>query len=248
MEKKTFAIVDGRELTNEHVEYYKLQMGPQRAQQFASPEGEERLKQEIINQELFYSDAIKNKYEEEELFKKQLEELRVHLLKTYAIGKVVNSVEVTEEDAKNYYDEHPEEFYTEEQVKARHILVATEDEAKEIHLKLGSDADFSELAKEHSNCPSKDRGGDLGYFSKGQMVPEFEEVSYSLEVGTFSEPFQTQFGYHIVIVDDKKEKSKLEFDAVKGDIMKHLSMTMQNEAFYKKVNELKEEFNVEIVK
>ncbi len=247
MENKVFAKVDGRELTNEHVEYYKLQMGAQRAQQFASPEGEERLKAEIINQELFYSDALKNGYDKEELFQKQLEELKVHLLKTYAIGKVMNAVEVTEEDAKAYYDEHPEEFYTEEQVKARHILVADEGKAKEIHAKLTTGEDFSELAKEHSSCPSKERGGDLGYFSKGQMVPEFEKVSYELEVGQFSEPFPTQFGHHIVIVDDKKEKSKLEFDSVKKDIMTHISVMKQNEAFYAKVEELKKEFKVEIL-
>lgn len=90
------------------------------------------------------------------------------------------------------------------QVRASHLLVATEEEAKQIREEILSGKDFADIAAEVSQCPSSANGGDLGFFSRGMMVPEFDEVSFTLEVGELSEPVQTQFGWHLLIVTDKK--------------------------------------------
>jgi len=90
-------------------------------------------------------------------------------------------------------------------VRASHILVPTEEKATWIYKELKNGKDFANLAKEYSECPSKANGGDLGYFGKGQMVKEFEDVAFSMNEGDFSKPFKTQFGYHIVKLTGKKK-------------------------------------------
>lgn len=131
-----------------------------------------------------------------------------NLIKT---GEIINAyqtmymeeLEVTEEEAKTFYDENPEYFAVEE-VKARHILVEDLDLAEELLGKIKQGESFEELAKEHSTDPgTKDNGGDLGYFSKGTMVAAFDDAAFSMEIGEISEPIQTDFGYHIIKVEDK---------------------------------------------
>lgn len=90
-------------------------------------------------------------------------------------------------------------------VRASHILVSTEDEAKDLYEKLQNGADFTELAMEHSQCPSKRDGGDLRFFGRGMMVKPFEDAAFNLEVGQISEPVQTQFGWHLIKLTDKKD-------------------------------------------
>jgi len=90
------------------------------------------------------------------------------------------------------------------QVRASHLLVNTEEEAIKLREEILAGKDFADVAAEVSNCPSGSKGGDLGFFSRGMMVPEFDEVSFTLEVGELSEPVQTQFGWHLLIVTDKK--------------------------------------------
>jgi peptidyl-prolyl cis-trans isomerase C len=90
------------------------------------------------------------------------------------------------------------------QVRASHLLVDTEEEAIKLREEILAGKDFADVAAEVSNCPSGSKGGDLGFFSRGMMVPEFDEVSFTLEVGELSEPVKTQFGWHLLIVTDKK--------------------------------------------
>lgn len=99
-----------------------------------------------------------------------------------------------------YEDETQKVYRT---VRAKHILVHTEEEAIEIKKMLDNGADFDTLAKQYSFCPSKDKGGDLGYFNRGQMVPEFEEAAFSTPIGGISEPVKTRFGWHIIKVTRK---------------------------------------------
>ncbi|MDD5172064.1 MAG: peptidylprolyl isomerase [Candidatus ainarchaeum sp.] len=90
------------------------------------------------------------------------------------------------------------------QVKASHILVEDEDTAKKLKAELDNGADFAKLAKKHSVCPSGKSGGDLGFFGKGQMVKAFEDAAFSLPIGVVSQPVQTEFGYHLIVVTAKK--------------------------------------------
>ena len=123
---------------------------------------------------------------------------------------------VTDEAMHKVYDEAVKQMPPEEEVHARHILVATEDEAKEIEAELKKGADFATLAKEKSKDPGAADGGDLGYFTKDQMVPEFADAAFKLDKGQISDPVKTQFGWHIIKVEDKRTKPTPTFDEVKA--------------------------------
>ena len=127
------------------------------------------------------------------------------------------------------YDEAIKQAKSEEEVHARHILVATEDEAKAILAQLKGGADFATLAKEKSKDPGAADGGDLGYFTKDQMVPEFAEVAFKLDKGQLSDPVKTQFGWHIIKVEDKRIKPAPTFDQVKPQIENYIARRAQSE-------------------
>ena len=129
------------------------------------------------------------------------------------------SISITEEEMREYFEENKETFAVEEQVKASHILTETEEAAAEVKEKLDAGEDFAELAKQYSiDEANKNYGGDLGIVKRGEMVPEFEEAAFSMEAGSISEPVKTQFGYHIIKVDDKKEAREANFEQSKEQI------------------------------
>ena len=151
-------------------------------------------------------------------------------------------------DAKAYYDEHKDDFAVDEQVKASHIIVPTEEEAKAIIAQLDNGADFAELAKEKSTDGAASSGGDLGYFSRGDMVKEFEEAAFSQAVGTYSQtPVQTQFGYHVILVVDKKPAGIQEFAEVEQSIINKLTNDRINELFGSLLEQLRGEAKIEYV-
>lgn len=122
---------------------------------------------------------------------------------------------VTEDEVKARYEKEIAALPKQEEVNARHILVKTEEEAKAIIADLDAGKDFIELAKEKSTDPNKSEGGDLGYFSKGRMVPEFEEAAFAMEKGAYSKiPVQTQFGFHVIKVEDKRDAAPPAYETV----------------------------------
>ena len=189
---------------------------------------------------------IKKSYPGEEEFHKMLQEhnlseaawkkdlLITITVKQYIDEKIIKQLTITEEDAKSFYDKSIEKFKQPEQVQASHILInvdATADEKKkeealstikDIQKRLKQGGDFAELAKEKSQCPSASRGGDLGYFARGKMVPSFEEAAFSLTPGKISDIVETKFGYHLIKVVDKKPADTIAFDDVKESIQQYL--------------------------
>ncbi len=135
----------------------------------------------------------------------------------------------TDDAMHKVYDDAIKQMPPEEEVHARHILVATEDEAKEIEAELKKGADFATLAKAKSKDPGAADGGDLGYFTKDQMVPEFSEVAFKLDKGQISDPVKTQFGWHIIQVEDKRTKPTPTFDEVKAQIATYVEHKAQAE-------------------
>lgn len=126
---------------------------------------------------------------------------------------------LTDAAMKKVYEEAVKQMGDEQEVRARHILVPTEEEAKAVLDEIKKGTDFAELAKQKSKDPgAAAEGGDLGYFGKGQMVPEFAEVAFKLDKGQLSDPVKTQFGWHIIKVEDKRTKPVPEFDKVKDQI------------------------------
>jgi peptidyl-prolyl cis-trans isomerase C len=139
------------------------------------------------------------------------------------------------------YDEAVKQAKPEEEVHARHILVPTEDEAKAILAQLKGGADFAVLAKEKSKDPGAADGGDLGYFTKGQMVPEFSEAAFKLGKGQLSDPVKTSFGWHIIKVEDKRTKPTPTFEQVKSQIDNFVARRAQSQL----VDKLRSAANIE---
>ncbi len=136
---------------------------------------------------------------------------------------------LTDDAMHKVYDEAVKQMPSEEEVHARHILVASEDEAKAIEDQLKKGADFAALAKEKSKDPGAADGGDLGYFTKDQMVPEFANAAFALEKGQISDPVHTQFGWHIIKVEDKRTKPTPTFDQVKAQLANYVEHRAQAE-------------------
>jgi len=136
---------------------------------------------------------------------------------------------LTDDAMHKVYEEAVKKMTNEEEVHARHILVASEDEAKAIEAQLKGGADFAAIAKEKSKDPGAANGGDLGYFTKDQMVPEFAEAAFKLDKGQISDPVHTQFGWHIIKIEDKRTKPTPTFDQVKGQIENFVTHRAQAE-------------------
>jgi peptidyl-prolyl cis-trans isomerase C len=161
-------------------------------------------------------------------FKRRLAFLRSKLLMGYELQQEAKTA-LTDEALKQTYDEAVKSMSGQEEVRARHILVEGEDEAKAIIEQLKGGADFAKLAKEKSKDPGAAEGGDLGYFTKDQMVPEFADVAFKMYPGQLSNPVKTQFGWHVIKVEDKRIKQPPEFEKVKDQIEAYLARKVQSD-------------------
>ena len=162
------------------------------------------------------------------------------MLANFAIEKAISTVTVTDADVKAYYDEHKDEFKSPETVTASHILIEDEAKIKEVYedIKAGK-ITFEDAAKEFSTCPSGKQGGSLGEFTRGQMVPEFENAAFSMEVGAISEPVKTQFGFHLIKLEAKEAAGELPFEQVANELKKTVLQSKQQAAYASKLNQLK---------
>jgi peptidyl-prolyl cis-trans isomerase C len=140
---------------------------------------------------------------------------------------------LTEEAMRKVYEEATKQIGSEQETRARHILVETEAEAKTIAEELKKGADFAELAKQKSKDPGAADGGDLGYFTKDQMVPEFAEAAFKMEVGKISDPIKSQFGWHVIKVEDRRVRPVPEYEKVKDQIEQFLVRRTQTELITK---------------
>jgi peptidyl-prolyl cis-trans isomerase C len=190
---------------------------------------------------LVSQEADKRKMADDPEFKRRQALMRNKLLMG-ALLQAHGKAAATEEEMRKIYEEQVKPMGAEEEVHARHILVETEDEAKAIVEQIKGGADFATLAKEKSkDTGSAGEGGDLGYFVKGRMVPEFAEVAFKMYPGQVSNPVKTQFGWHVIKVEDKRSRPVPEFDQVKPQIEAYLARRAQTEL----VAQLRESAKVE---
>jgi peptidyl-prolyl cis-trans isomerase C len=161
-------------------------------------------------------------------FKRRLAFLRNKLLMGFELQEEAKAA-ISDEALRQTYDDAVRSSGGQEEVRARHILVEKEDDAKAILEQLKAGGDFAALAKEKSKDPGAADGGDLGYFTKDQMVPEFAEVAFKMYPGQLSNPVKTQFGWHIIKVEDKRTKQPPQFEAVKGQIEAFLTRKAQTD-------------------
>jgi parvulin-like peptidyl-prolyl isomerase len=246
------ATVNGTQISSDEVNQVLME-GTQGRFNTLPKEKQDELRKRIIegmiSQELVYDDAKKSGVLTSQEYKDELIEVMKRVEKQLA-SKVwekqqFDKIEVSDAEIKKYYDSHANEFVEKEKVHARHILVKTEAEAKSIISDLkGKKGDalktaFIEAAKKFSTGPSAPKGGDLGSFPSGQMVPEFNDKVFAMKVGTITtEPVQTQFGYHIIYLEEKTSGKKLGFDDVKSFIDQKLKMDKFKEAMETKMKAL----------
>lgn len=248
MENKILASVNGNDITQHDVDMAMTRFPQQNQEYFASEIGREQLLEQLISFELLHKFAMDEKLEETEEFKTQLELLKKDLLIQAAVKKVLDAVTISDDEVKKYFEDNKEMFKGQASVKAKHILVDTEEKANEIKEKINNGLAFEEAAKEFSTCPSSSQGGDLGEFTRGKMVPEFENTAFELEIGKVSEPVKTQFGYHLIKVDEKLPEVMKSFEEVKDSLKLNLLGQKQNMEYVKLINDLKQNQKVEIYK
>jgi len=217
---------------------------------FEGAAGKESFLNELIKRELLYKEALKKGLDKDPEYVKKLEDFKKITLVGLLLQKEIEGkVTVSDQEVKDYYEKNKGKFAPVTQIRASHILVKTEEEAKQIEEKLKKGEDFVQLAKKYSiDTATAKNGGDLGYFSKGQMVPEFESAAMSLKPGQISEPVKTKFGYQIIKVTDKKMGQVVDFEKVKNLISQNLMAEKQKEVFDSYVEGLKKSFKVEINK
>ena len=225
------ASVNGKAITEEDVNRFIMAMG-RNGQAYNSPQGRAAVLEQLIAQRLFLLDAQRNLYEREQAFKDQLAAVKEQLLMEYAIGKCVESVRVTEDDVRGYFDSHKEEFEGEETVNASHILVDSEEKATELLTAINAgEISFEDAAKANSTCPSSAQGGNLGDFGRGQMVPEFDTACFEMEEGEVRGPVKTQFGYHLIRLNKKNAAEPLSYNDVRAQLYEQFTREKQQAAY-----------------
>lgn len=240
MTNNVLATVNGNPITAAEVDEYIARLG-QRGAMYNTPQGRAAILNQLVATKLLLLDAQRNLLEAEPAFRDQLKKMKDNLLAGYATQKLLASVTVTDAEAEAYYAEHPERFSTGETVNASHILVDSEELAKEIAQKIASnEITFEDAAKTYSSCPSKENGGNLGDFGRGQMVPEFDGAVFAMEVGEITQtPVKTQFGYHLIRLNAKNAPETLDYADIKDQVKETLLGEKQEKAYQSKINQLK---------
>ncbi|MDD2851986.1 MAG: peptidylprolyl isomerase [Desulfuromonadaceae bacterium] len=213
----------------------------------------------------------KARFKDEADFKKTINDLEMDekslreytkrqlVISSFVETEFVAKTTVPETEIRAFYDGNPDKFHQNETVKASHILIgvdssASAEEKKKAHDKavalrkeLSGGADFATLAKENSTCPSSQQGGDLGFFGTGQMVPAFEKAAFALKPGEISDVVETQFGYHIIKLIEKKPAASVDYTLVKAKIEAFLKGQKVNEALQKFVADARKTAKIEML-
>lgn len=234
--------IDGKPITQSQMKLAEEEIG---SELNSLPENDKRraLAEYLIDNTLFANAALAEKLDETAEFKNYMAYLTQRALREQFFEKSLKGA-VDEEEAKKIYLARLKQMRPEEEFSARHILVSSEDKAKELRAKILGGEDFAKLAKENSIDPvSKEEGGDLGYFGVGQMLPEFENAILKLKAGDISEPVKTAYGWHVIKLEDRRKKAPPTFEQVRDNIINSLAIHKAQE----KSSELRGKAKIEYV-
>lgn len=241
LDKNTVASVNGTNITQKQYESHLKQRQAQ-AKGKQAPISRQVILDELINREILVQEAKKLKLDKDKEVKAQLALLKNNLLIQALISKSPASKPVSDKELKEVYDQQIGNADATE-YKARHILVKDEAAAKKLIKKLNDGANFEDVAKKESTGPSGKSGGDLGWFSSAQMVPEFSQATAKLKKGTHSQtPVKTRFGFHIIKLEDSRKRELPKFEDVKGQI----TPLIQNKRLQEYVMSLRSKAKIEI--
>lgn len=205
-----------------------------------TPEGKKELLDTMVVREIMLQQAQKDGLDKSKEVVDKLEELKKRVvIEAYLKKKIEAEANISDADLQKFYDQNKEKFKTGDQVRASHILVKTEKEAQDILGQLKKGGNFEELAKKYSIDAAGAKGGDLGWFGKGSMIPEFEKVAFSMKEGQLSGVVKTKFGYHIIKLTGKRPAGIRPFAEVKDQIKAALLPEKQQAVFQKVKDDLK---------
>ncbi|GAA0086999.1 peptidylprolyl isomerase [Clostridium sp. CTA-7] len=245
MEDKILATIAGREIKESDLQAVIMKYPAERREYFKTVEAKKQLLEQMVSFELINMLGKELNIDSTEEYRENVKQAEKDILTQLTINKLLLEVTVTDEDALDYYNNNKNVFTQQPTVTAKHILV----DSKELCDKIKSEIDsneitFEEAAVKYSTCPSKEQGGNLGAFGRGMMVPEFEEAAFNLEIGVVSDSVQTQFGYHLIKVEEKNEGKEMLFDEVKDQIVNTLLQEMQQRKYLDVVKELEKKYVV----
>jgi len=215
----------------------------------ATQSGKKNYLDKMIIKKLLLREAKKENIEKEKEFQDRLNEIKEQLVLETLLKKKINlDSQITEEDMKKYYEKNKETFKREREINTRHILLNTEEEARQIKDKLAKGEDFVELARRYSIDPSaKASGGEIGFHPKGSLLPEYEDAAFKLKkVGQTSGIVKTKFGYHIIKLEGIKPPSYVPYEEVKDYIKQKLAQEKQTQALEKYITDLKQSAKITI--
>ncbi len=245
MNDTVLAVAAGHTITEQELNNLIANYPPEQQVYFSNPNAKDELLEQLIGFHLFSALAEEQKIKESKAYRETLTKMEQELASHMAATGVIERVTVDDSEAEAYFDAHPAQFQAGEQGKASHILVDSEEEAKKAAEEIAAGKAFSDAAREYSTCPSKEKGGDLGYFGKGQMAPEFERAAFGAQAGETVGPVQTQFGYHLIRVEDKKQEEGVRFSDIKEQLKEKLLQQKKQEVYLKTVKELEVKYGVE---
>jgi peptidyl-prolyl cis-trans isomerase C len=221
--------VNGKNITKQDAEAFVQATAPNQHFENLNKAQQQMIKERLIEKRLFTDLAKQEGIDKKPEFKRNMEKIKEELLVNMWMKEQMDNAVVSDSEAKEFYEKNKKQFMQKAMAHARHILVKTKEEAQKIidELKgLKGEAlkkKFIELAKSKSTGPSGPQGGDLGNFTKGQMVPEFSKAVWALNPGEVTtEPVKTQFGYHVIYLEDKKEAQPMPYEKVKEKIIASL--------------------------
>ena len=234
-------------LTKKELQEDLKSLPPQTKAFLASPEGINRLKDELIKREVLYEEARKKGIEKSEDFKKRMEEFKkITLINMLLEQEIKNMQNVTENEAKEYYEKHKDEFIKPTEVRVSQIVVKNEDDAKKVYERINKGEDFGKIAKEVSiDEKTKASQGDMGFFKKGQLNQQIENVVFNLRKGQVSMPLRNQKGISIFKVTDVKG-TPIDFESIKLQLIEQLKAKKQQDWFNSYIEDLKKKYKVEV--
>lgn len=230
LQAASYATVNGEDVTDQDIAVLMRAMQGAKFEELPA-DAKQKIVEQAVERKLLTAEANKSGVEKEKEYQEALKRIKGDLALEMWMKKIYDGVKVDAKDVKDYYDKNADKFMQPATVKARHVLVKSEEEAKEVIKALDGLSGqkladkFVELATTKSTGPSGQGGGDLGWFAANQMVKPFADAAFGLKKGEMTKvPVQTQFGFHVILVEDKKDAEKASFDTVKAQIENGLKM------------------------
>ena len=244
---QVMAEVNGSTITTDDYKKEVAVLPPYLKQMADTPEGRKEMLDTMVVRELVLQDAQKTGIDKSPEVLARMEDMKKRVIvEAYLKKKVEEQVNIPDADLQKIYDQKKDKFKSDAQIRASHILLKTAKEADDVLAQLKAGANFEDLAKKYSIDPAGAKGGDLGWFSKGSMIPEFEKAAFALKEGEVSGIVKTKFGYHIIKLTGRRPAGIIPFAEVKDQIKAELLPAKQQEVFKKIKEDLRKDAKISI--